>query len=60
MIEKSDSSIKEPSITFPPMKAPVFKMSNPCKQGSGDDLLFQFILECRARLLETKPELSFD
>ena len=53
MMEESDSSRKEPSIT--PL-LPNENRDNLCKRGKGEGLPYQFILECRARLLEKKTQ----
>ena len=56
MMEESDSSRKEPSITFLSM----INRDNSCKRGKREGLPCQFILQCRARLLEKTSEWRFD
>ena len=38
------------------LPSPNENRDNPCKQGKAEGLPYQFILECRARLLEKTPE----
>ena len=56
MMEESDCSRKESSITPPPNE----NRDNPRKRGKGEGLPCHFFLECRARLLEKIPEWRFD